>query len=455
MRFVRPTSSPASRSRTLRAVGLLLAATGAAVSVVGVLHAEGALRPSAVGEPTTPPVVVQPSTPMTSDTVTATPAITDDTVTVQYPLPSGVVARSVIPAEVIAAARTSTGLDGAVLARAVDPALLGVVRPPANARFRIVDHEVTIVPSRLGYRVTDATLAADVASVLDQTGDSRTVTLRPQPITPAFTTEHARALGVSELVASYHQAFPAARYRSVNIGRAARYISGTLLMPGQEFSMNATIRERTVANGYTEGWIIGPDGVFTLALGGAVSTITTAMYNAAWFAGVEFLEHRAHSIYIPRYPPGREATVSWGSFDMRFRNSLQHALFITVQVHPTSVDVFFWGLREWDRIGTIFGPWTDRVAYRTIRSAEPGCVPQDGMIGFRITTWRTFFRGGAEVRREQFTTRYQPSPRVLCVPRPSTSTATATPSATETSTSTATPTATPTPTAVDSAPAAA
>ncbi len=435
---MRRTSSRASRSRRLRVAGLLFAGTGAALAFVGLLRAEGLVRIPGTDAVTAAPSPVAPP----SDTATATPVPTDDTVTVQYLLPSGVLAKSVIPADVVASAHTANGLDGAVLARAVEPALLGVVRAPANARFKIVDHRVTIVPARLGYRVTDATLAADVTSVLGESGESRTVTLRPQPIMPAFTTEHARALGISELVASYRQSFPPARYRTVNIGRAARYISGTLLMPGQEFSMNSTIRERTVANGYTEGWIIGPDGVFTLALGGAVSTITTAMFNAAWFAGVEFTEHRAHSIYIPRYPAGREATVSWGSFDMRFRNALRHALFITVQVHPTSVDVFFWGMREWDRIGTVFGPWTDRVAYRTIRSTAPGCVPQGGMIGFRITTWRTFIRGGREVRREAFHTRYLPSPRVLCVPASDTATATPTPTVTPTVTPTAVDTAT-------------
>ena len=432
---------------------MTLAVVGAALAVLGVLRASDAVR--AIGTGDSPPSAVSTPTETATATVTAsateTPTISNDTVTVQYLLPSGVLAQSEIPPDVVAAARTPNGLDGAVLAKAVDPSLLGVLRPAANARFKIVDQHVTIVPSRIGYQVTDATLAADVSSVLGATGESRTVTLRPKLLVPAFTTEHARALGITELVSSYRQAFPAARYRSVNIGRAARYISGTLLLPGQEFSMNSTIRERTVANGYTEGWIIGPDGVFTLALGGAVSTITTAMYNAAWFAGVDFVEHRAHSIYIARYPPGREATVSWGSFDMRFRNSLRHALFITVQVHPTSVDVFFWGTRDWDRIGTIFGPWTDRVPYRTIRSSTAGCTPQDGVIGFRITTWRTFFRGGREVRRQAFTTRYQPSPRVLCVP----ATPTATPTATSTETATVTPSPSATPTVVDTATSAA
>ncbi len=456
---MRPTSSRGSRSRTVRIAGLLLAGIGA---ILIALMAVGLWRSASGGVPAVGPVSPAPeptgSVPTVAPTDTAT-AVLDtatavgETVTVQYSLPNGTRVRSAIPPATLAAAVTpGGGLDGAELARSVDPALLGVVRPAADARFRIVDHRVTIVPARVGARITETSLAADVASVLGAVGESRTVTLHPEPVAPARSTADARALGVTELVASYRQEFPPAHYRSVNIGTAARYISGTLLQPGQVFSMNDTIRERTPANGYMEGWIIGPDGVFTMALGGAVSTITTAMYNAAWAAGLQFVEHRAHSIYIARYPPGREATVSWGAFDMRFRNSLSHALFITVQVHPSSVEVFLWGTREWDRIGTVFGPWTDRVPYRTIRSSASGCTPQDGMDGFRITTWRTFIRGGREVRREEFRTRYLPSPRVVCVPPPAPS-ATVTPTVTP-GPPTPSPTAV-TPTAVDTTTSAA
>ncbi len=61
------------------------------------------------------------------------------------------------------------------------------------------------------------------------------------------------------------------------------------------------------------GTIIGPGGVFEEALGGGVSAATTAVWTAAFFAGMERVSTRAHSVYISRYQLGLEATVAWES----------------------------------------------------------------------------------------------------------------------------------------------
>jgi vancomycin resistance protein YoaR len=420
-----------------------------AATMFAVIEAVGIARGAAGGLPARPapeesvPVANGPTTAVPSDTATtavplpsetATVPVLDQAIVVNLVLRNGeTVTSTITPSElaaIVGHVETQTVINTAALVHTVDPALFQVVKPAADARFRIVDDSVTIVPSRVGLQVTPESLATAVAAALVASGESRTVTLDPLPILPRFTTADAAGLGITELVSSYTQQFPAAAYRTINIGRAARYISGTVLLPGQVFSMNDTIKARTPENGYTAGWIIGPNGVFIMKQGGAVSTMTTAMYNAVWFSGMQFIEHRAHSIYISRYPAGREATVSWGDFDMKFKNNLQHAVFITTKLHRASVDVFIWGTREWSSIGTVFGAWTNKVAYSVIRSTEPACHPQDGMIGFHITTWRTFFRDGVEVKREPFHTSYRPSPQVICVkPTPSQSPATPTPTA--------------------------
>ncbi len=456
---MKPTSLLGSRSRRLLLGGLLLVGAGTIVGIIqaiGLVHAATpVLSPAETVSATAalPPDTAAPTAPTapTAPNQPGTQVNLAQPVVVHLGLPSGETITSTISAAQLTAAvsvtDTGTAIDAQLLAHAVDAAIFQLVRPAADARFRIVNDSVTVVPARAGYQVTPQSLADDVASVLADSGAARSVQLHPAVIMPAFTTADANALGIHELVSSYRQDFPAAAYRATNIGRAARYISGTILRPGQVFSMNDTIKERTPENGYTAGWIIGPNGVFVMEQGGAVSTMTTAMYNAAWFAGMKFIEHRAHSIYISRYPAGREATVSWGSFDMRFENNLGRAVFITTKLHPSSVEVFIWGSRQWDSIGTVFGPWTDKQPYPTIRSSAPDCHEQEGMIGFRITTWRTFTRAGVEVKREAHQTSYSPSPRVICVPAPprsSSPSATAAPGPTASVVPTVVPTDTPT-----------
>ena len=358
----------------------------------------------------------------------ATPAVSDS-VTVGLTLPDGSRRSSVIAADTIRRALSfvrngallEPQLDGDILRGDVDTAILDVQTPSQNATFDMNGESVTVVPSRDGFGVTSVSLANDVLKVLRSSGADRAIELTLGTIPADFTTADAEALNIKERVSWYRQRFPAAAYRTINIGTAARRINGTLLMPGQIFSMNDTVKERTEENGYTEGWIIGPDGVFKNELGGAVSTITTAMFNAAWFAGLEFVEHRAHSIYIPRYRPGREATVSWGSFDMRFKNTLANPIYITTELRKTSITVYFWGTKEYSNIDSIFGPWENLKPYPELTGVLPDCHKQDGIPGFQITVWRVLYKNGVEVKREPYRTSYRPSPHVTCKkpPKPS------------------------------------
>ena len=365
----------------------------------------------------------------------ARPAVSDS-VTVGLTLPDGSHRASVITANTIRDALSFVRngslldpvLDGDVLRRDVETAILDVQTVAEDATFEMHGESVTVVPSKDGFGVTSASLAADVMKVLRLSGAARAVDLTLGTIPAEFTTADAEALHIKERVSWYRQRFPAAAYRTINIGTAAKRINGTLLMPGDIFSMNDTVKERTKENGYTEGWIIGPDGVFKNELGGAVSTITTAMFNAAWFAGVELVEHRAHSIYIPRYRPGREATVSWGSFDMRFKNTLANPIYITTELHRTSITVYFWGTKEYSEVDSIFGPWENKKPYPELTGLLPDCHKQDGIPGFQITVWRVLYKNGVEVKREPYRSSYRPSPHVTCTkppkPRP-------TPTATE------------------------
>jgi vancomycin resistance protein YoaR len=143
------------------------------------------------------------------------------------------------------------------------------------------------------------------------------------------------------------------------------------------------------------------------------------MFNGAWFAGMEFVEWRAHSVWIPdRYIPGREATVFWGALDMRFKNNHPTGIFITTEMTNTSVTIKFWGTKQWDEIDTIIGEKRNVSQPEVIYNTDPDCHSQTGVIGFRITTYRTFFRDGVEVKRQAFNTSYRPSPSVVCSAKP-------------------------------------
>jgi vancomycin resistance protein YoaR len=290
--------------------------------------------------------------------------------------------------------------------------LAGLEQEPRDASIVIRDGEPVVVPAVTGRTFAAKDLAAAVKPALTKTGAARLARVKTQVSEPSFTTAEAKALGVREKLSEFTQAFPYARYREINIGQAARYIDGTLLEPGETFSMNDTVKERTEANGYTTGTVIS-GGRFREELGGGVSTATTAMWTAAFYAGLERVEQRAHSFYISRYAPGLEATVAWGALDLKFRNDTPHGVLISAEADGDSITVTMYGTKRYD-IDAEFGPRTNVRPADTIYDPKPGCVAQDGVDGFDITVTRVFRQGGDVVRREPMTTSYNAADQIFC-----------------------------------------
>ncbi len=365
-------------------------------------------------EPAVSPEAAQAAVELATTAKTSPVTVTADTVT------------AVIPADAIGRALSFTAqgaalvpeLDGAILHKAIATELKPIEVKGRDATFKIRKGKVKVVKSKVGRGVSDDELASAVAGVLDKPPAERAVTVTVGVREPDLSTEQAKALGVKERLSSFTQYFPYAAYRVQNIGQAAKRINGTVLLPGEVFSLNDTIKERTEKNGYTEGFVVGEGGVFAEALGGGVSTSATATWTAAFYAGMERVQTVAHSIYISRYKPGLEATVAWGIFDLKFRNNTPNAVFITSGITNGSITVSFWGTKEYDAIEAEYGERTSIVPFTTIYDESDECLGQSGVDGFTITVDRVFYKDGAEVKREPITTRYKPAPEVLCKAEP-------------------------------------
>lgn len=306
-------------------------------------------------------------------------------------------------------------VDGAALHAELESELSSIDTPARDATWDVSSGQPVLVPSQVGNGVNDSELASGVISVLAANGDARVVDVRIGPLEPSLTTEEAASLGISQQMSSFTQPFEYAAYRIQNIGTAAKKINNTLLMPGETFSFNDIVGQRTKANGFTEGPVVGEGGRLREDMGGGVSTAATATWTAAFFAGLEKVEHGSHLIWISRYQPGLEATVSWGNLDLRFKNNTPTGVLITTQMSDSGVTISMWGTKQYDEVRAESGekqhvtPFTKEVA------SGPDCLPQQGSDGFDINVDRVFIKGGQEVGRETFTTAYIPAAQVQCV----------------------------------------
>ncbi len=289
-----------------------------------------------------------------------------------------------------------------------------------DARFVIEDGRPVIIKSRAGLGVDPQELGPAVLAVLPETTpEARTATVALVKASADFTTAEAKALNIKEKLSSFRQDFVPANYRYVNVGEAARRINGTVLEPGETFSMNETAKERTPANGYTEGFIIS-GGRFREELGGGVSIITTATWTAGYYAGLERVEQHPHGLYIPRYTAGLEATVAWGYLDLKMRNETGNGVLITATRYTDGVVIEMWGTKKWDRVTAAFSPRTNFTSYETIRdnNSDGKCVPSSGSNGFNINVTRKRIKDGKSQSTETFYTTYRPTPNVVCGPNP-------------------------------------
>jgi vancomycin resistance protein YoaR len=293
---------------------------------------------------------------------------------------------------------------------------------PVDATVALVDGRPKVIPARPGVGYDPADVTNAFLELVTRPQGKREMAVKATVQEPEFTTQDARELGIKEKVSTFTTYYPYAEYRNTNIGRAAELVDGTLLKPGETFSLNDVVGERTRENGFTEGFIIS-DGIFKEDLGGGVSQMATTTFNAMFFAGLEDVEHKPHSFYIDRYPVGREATVAWGAVDLRFRNDTDYGVLIAARVTPSTpptqgvVTVSMWSTKVWDVTAATSARYNITSEETRVLDTED-CYPNDGYGGFDVDVTRYFRKPGSSTvhHQETFHTRYTPSDTVVCEP---------------------------------------
>ncbi|HEX3003962.1 MAG TPA: VanW family protein [Angustibacter sp.] len=306
--------------------------------------------------------------------------------------------------------RLVPAVDGAALRQALltlDPQLEPA---PRDATIDVENGRVVTTASRAGIRIEPQQLAADVLPALTAPSRSVTVKVRVQP--PQVSSDDLEQLGIVEQVSTFTTQFPHNPPRTANIRLAAKTLDGTIVKPGETFSLNAALGQRTKEKGYQQAPVIN-GGRLTQDYGGGISQVSTTLFNAVFFAGLDSVTHKPHSFYISRYPEGREATISWPTVDQKFRNDSGHGILIKTRVTDSAVTVSFYGTKVWD-ITALKSPRTNVKQPRTIHDTDGECVPQSPSVGFDVTVTRVFSRDGAQVRTEKFFTRYIPEDHVIC-----------------------------------------
>ena len=163
---------------------------------------------------------------------------------------------------------------------------------------------------------------------------------------PRLTTKQIGTEAFPDLLATFSTKYQASnKNRTTNLILAANKINGTVLLPGQEFSYNKTVGERTIAAGFKEAAVFNAGRVEN-GLGGGICQISTTLYDAVVMANLDITQRRNHQFVTSYVPAGKDATVVWGSQDFKFKNTRKYPIRIAATVQGGVATVQVWGVKE-------------------------------------------------------------------------------------------------------------
>ena len=213
---------------------------------------------------------------------------------------------------------------------------------PVDAQLK--SNSADILDGKFGYGFS----VADAQKKLNAAKPGSIVEIPFTQLKPAVTAETLMTTAFKDILATYTAVSDNDDAdRNTNLRLACEAIDGIILAPGEYFSYNAALGERTAAKGYKPGpSYAGGKTVYTI--GGGICQVSSALYYCAMVADLK-IEERAEHAFFPGYVPlGMDATVSWGSLDFCFRNNSDHHILIDASALGSEVTVSLMGIDDKD-----------------------------------------------------------------------------------------------------------
>ncbi len=214
-----------------------------------------------------------------------------------------------------------------------------IYKDPVDAYY--TQEPYAVFPSENGM---DFAISLDEAkAMLEEQKDEYTIPLKI--LYPNVTTNMIGTEAFPDLLSTYSTKYSTRdRDRTTNLQLAANKINGTVLMPGEIFSYNQVVGERTIAAGYKEAPIY-VSGEVVDGLGGGICQITSTLYNAVLYANLGIVSRSNHQ-FVPSYvTASRDATVVYGAIDFKFKNTRDYPIKITCSVSNGIATFNIYGLR--------------------------------------------------------------------------------------------------------------
>ena len=261
----------------------------------------------------------------------------------------------------------------------------------------------------------------EAISLFEQSEDSCTIPLKV--LSPNVTTNEIGPEAFPDLLGTYSTTFDTSNVnRSTNIRLATQKINGTVIMPGETFSYNQVVGKRTAAAGFKSAAMY-LNGEVTYGIGGGICQVSSTLYNSVLLANLEIVERYNHGFNPGYVPAGRDATVSWGGPDFKFKNSREYPVKIVANVSGGTISIQIFGLKSDDEYEVEIQSYiTSYIKYKTIQKNDDSLakgqtkVIQSGSNGCRSVAYRILKKNGEVVSKTLLSQdTYNPHNKIVAV----------------------------------------
>ncbi len=285
-----------------------------------------------------------------------------------------------------------------------------MVTEPKNASITRVDGEFVVHPGATGVTIKVDDTVALLEEVFEKEWEQKDISLKAvvEEQEPEYTEDDFYAIDsvLGQAVTDYN---PGNGARSQNLATGASKISGTVLMPGEQFSVYETVSPFTEENGYANaGQYVsnGEELELVDGLGGGICQVSTTLYNAVLKAELQVDERYPHSLTVSYVRLGMDAAIAGDYMDFKFTNSTEYPVYIEGYAGGGSISFAIYGHET--------RPANRTISFETkvIETYEPGepeeiedpelekgeeKTEQNAYTGYYVEVWKHVYIDGVEV----------------------------------------------------------
>ena len=268
-----------------------------------------------------------------------------------------------------------------------------IYKKPKNATIRINNGQIIITKEKNGYKLNKDKLKNTLVEKIVNMDCSEEI-IPIITIKPVYLYEDLSK--IDTVLGRFETYFNSQNYnRSTNIKLAASATTNILLNQGEVFSFNSNIQNSNISKYLKEAPVI-INGKSEKGRGGGMCQVSSTIYNAALYSGMSIISVRNHSIPSPYIEKGRDATVSGGIIDLKFKNNYKTPVYIYNQVMGNKIVCTIYGNKRDKQDIEIITEITDEINNRIIRKNSEKydlgvkTIEQEGRKGYKVKTYRVY-----------------------------------------------------------------